>query len=71
MVVDKLVDKLKLIRLQKKITHEELSRLTGLSQKHISNVENHKAMPSIETLQKLAYGLGVQIELKLLEEQAS
>ena len=70
-MVKKLVDKLKSIRLKKKITHEKLSLLTGLSQKHISNVENHKAVPSIETLQKLAFGLGVQIDLKVLEEQAS
>jgi len=70
-MVKKLVDKLKSIRLKKKITHEKLSLLTGLSQKHISNVENHKAVPSIETLQKLAFGLGVQIDLKVLDEQAS
>lgn len=65
------VDKLKTIRLAKKMTHGELSRVTGISQKHISNIENHKAIPSIETLHKLAHGLGVEMILDLIEEQPS
>ena len=63
------VNKLKTIRLTKKITHDELSKETGISQKHISNIENHKAIPSIETLHKLANGLGVEMILDLFEKQ--
>lgn len=67
-MVREIVDKLKAIRVANKISQEELARVTGVSQKHISNIENHKDTPTIETLQKLAQGLGVEISLKLLDK---
>lgn len=66
-MIRKVVDELKAIRIASKVTHEELSKATGVSQKHISNIENHKATPTVETLQKLASGLGVEIDLTVLD----
>ncbi|MQL53628.1 helix-turn-helix domain-containing protein [Desulfofundulus thermobenzoicus] len=67
-MVKEIVDNLRAIRVANKISQEELARATGVSQKHISNIENHKDTPTIETLQKLARGLGVEISLKLLDK---
>lgn len=67
-MIKEVVDKLKAFRITSKITHEELSSMTGVSQKHISNIENHKVTPTVETLQKLAKGLGLEINLELLNE---
>lgn len=60
-----IVDELTSIRIKNKITMDELSLRSGVSQKHISNIENHRATPTIETLNKIANGLGVDIQLKI------
>ncbi|NPV72881.1 MAG: helix-turn-helix transcriptional regulator [Pelotomaculum sp.] len=70
-MIRKVVNELKTIRVNKKITHDKLSGITRISQKHISNIENHKTIPSIETLQKLARGLGVKIRIEILDESNS
>lgn len=56
---------LKKIRTEKKVTHEELSRRAGISQKHISSIENYKTKPSLETLEKLAKGLGTKLNFEI------
>lgn len=64
-MVKEIVAQLKAIRIKSKISMIELSNKTGISQKHISNIENNKATPTIETLEKLSKGLGVEIDLSL------
>ncbi|WP_373845228.1 helix-turn-helix domain-containing protein [Clostridium sp.] len=64
-MIREIVDKLTSIRIKNKMTMDELSLKSGVSQKHISNIENHKATPTVETLNKLANGLGVDIQLTI------
>lgn len=64
-MIREIVDELTSIRVKNKITMDELSLITGVSQKHISNIENHKATPTVETLNKIANGLGVDIQLTI------
>ena len=52
---------IKEIRLKKKITQEELSRKSGISESYISELENNLKMPTILTLCKLAEALEVEI----------
>jgi transcriptional regulator with XRE-family HTH domain len=62
-VIQDVVEALKNIRVEKGMTMDNLSEKTGVSQKHISNIENKKAIPTFDTLRKLAAGLDVDIEL--------
>ena len=48
-------------RAKKKISQEKLSELTGISQQHISNIENEQVNPSIELLLKIADALDVTL----------
>lgn len=52
---------IKEIRLKKKITQEELSQKSGISESYISELENNLKMPTILTLCKLAEALEVEI----------
>lgn len=45
------------------ITQKELAEKTGIAQGDISRIENGKGNPSLKTLQKLADGLGMILEL--------
>lgn len=54
--------KIRQIRTTKDITQEELAKLTGLSQKTISNIEIDKSMPSTRSLTKIADALGVSMK---------
>ena len=48
-------------RAKKKISKEKVSELTGISQQHISNIENEQVNPSIELLLKIADALDVTL----------
>ena len=48
-------------RAKKKISQEKLSDLTGISQQHISNIENEQVNPSIELLMKISDALEVTL----------
>lgn len=47
------------IRKQKKLTQEKLAEKTGLANNYISNIENNRSIPSIETLVKLCDALDI------------
>lgn len=47
------------LRKQKKLTQEKLAEKTGLANNYISNIENNRSIPSLETLVKLCDALGV------------
>ncbi len=47
------------IRKSKKITQEKLAEMTNLANNYISNIENHRSIPSLETLMKLCEALEV------------
>lgn len=64
-MLKEIINELKKERIKKGITLEELSASCGVSIKHISNIENYKSTPTIETLQKLANSLGVFINISV------
>lgn len=53
--------KLREIRLDRKLTLEEASRLTGLARSTLSKIENEQISPSFQAVQKLTAGLGIDI----------
>lgn len=46
-------------RLEKDWTLDQLAKITGLSKSYLSQIENHDKTPTIGTLTKIAYGLGL------------
>lgn len=46
-----------------KITQKELSERTGISQADISRIETGEANPSMQTMKRLAEGLGMQLRV--------
>lgn len=54
---------LKRVRLQRNFTLAELSEKAGVSISFISQVENGKNMPSVETLKQLADALHISLEV--------
>lgn len=58
-------------RIQGNITQLELSEKTGISRNYISDVENGRYVPSVETLIKLAKVLNINLNflLKVTEIQ--
>ena len=53
--------KLKSLREERDLTQEELAKLAGLPQSHISRLEGGRHSPSMKTLQKLAKALDVEV----------
>lgn len=47
------------VRKSQKITQEKLAEKTDLANNYISNIENSRSIPSLETLVKLCDALGV------------
>jgi len=47
------------IRKQRKLTQERLAEMTDLANNYISNIENGRSIPSLETLAKLCEALDV------------
>lgn len=62
----KVGDKLKMhvweLRNEKGLSLHQLADMSQLSKSHINEVENGHAMPTIDTLCKLANALGVKVE---------
>lgn len=52
---------IKPIRISKNITLAQLSRMTGISDTHINDVENNLKEPGISILVRIAYALKVDI----------
>lgn len=50
---------LRRIRLEKKLTQEELSELSGFTQQYLSTVESGQANPTIVTIYEIAIAMGV------------
>ena len=54
-------------RESKSLTQKQLSEMTGIAQGDISKIENEKANPSVQTLQRLAEGLGTTLQITFVE----
>ena len=50
-------------RHEKNITQKGLAELTGIAQADISRMENGNANPSLQTLKRLAAGLGMAVKV--------
>ena len=48
------------------LSQKELADLTGITQADISRIENGNANPSLQTLKRLASGMGMRIRLEFL-----
>ncbi len=57
-----LVLKIKEIRTEKGLTQKELSKLSGVSESYIGDLERNEKIPSIITICKLAKALEVDIK---------
>ena len=53
-----------------KLTQEELSARTGISQADISRIETGEANPSMQTMKRLAEGLGMQLRVMFVPQNA-
>lgn len=54
----------------KRLKQSEVARLTGLSRNYLSDIENGRYMPSVETISKLATCLELDLNmLKMTEIQ--
>ena len=53
-------------RKERNLTQKELSALTGITQADLSKIENGNANPSLNTLMKLANGLGKKLQVSLV-----
>ena len=63
--------RLRKLRLQKRLTQEQVGRLLGLSKASISGYENNVKLPSIEILRKLSALYGVTADYLLgLDDRA-
>lgn len=61
-----LIESIILARKEKNLTQKELSELTGISQADLSKIENGNTNPSLNTLLKLAKGLGKKLQVSLV-----
>ena len=64
-MVKEIVDRLRSERIKQRITMKELASKSSISVKHICDIENSKTTPTIDTLQKLANGLGLEIDFNI------
>lgn len=53
-------------RKKKNITQKQLAELTGIAQADISRLENGNGNPSIDTLERIAQGLGMKLKLEFV-----
>ena len=53
-------------RTSQNLTQKELSQLTGITKADLSKIENGNANPSLNTLLKLAKGLGKKLQVSLV-----
>ena len=54
-------DRLRYLREQKKLSQGDIEERTGLLRCYISRVENGHTVPAVETLEKMARALGLQL----------
>ncbi|MDP2387974.1 MAG: helix-turn-helix domain-containing protein [Bacteroidota bacterium] len=50
------------------LQQKDLAEISGVSLRTIIQIENNKGNPSIDTLNKLAQVLGVEIEFKIINK---
>ena len=61
----KIANQISLARNKKNLTQTELAKITGIHQAEISKIERGIGNPSIKTLERIAQGLELTLELFL------
>ena len=65
MHLNKIVETLKKRRIRLQVNQETLALLTGVSLRTIKQLEAGKGNPTLETIQKLADVLGLELQLEI------
>lgn len=65
MHLNNIVETLKKRRIRLQVTQETLALLTGVSLRTIKQLEASKGNPTLETIQKLADVLGLELQLEI------
>lgn len=65
MMIEQIINQLRVERHAKRWTLDDLADKSGISKKHICNIENGKTRPSMDTLSKIAEALGIKISVQL------
>ena len=60
-ITEKFGMKLKLERTKRRLSQEALAELAGLNRRTISTIETGDSVPSIETAESIANGLGIEL----------
>lgn len=60
----KIGDRIKELRKEKGFTQNELAEFSGLSRSYLSDVENSRKNPSVETVEKLAESFGMKLVIR-------
>ena len=55
-------------RKKQRLTQEELSKRTGITQADISRIENGTRNPSLDMIKRLAKGMGMRLRLEFIPE---
>ncbi len=55
-------------RKEQRLTQEELSKRTGITQADISRIENGTRNPSLDMIKRLAKGMGMRLRLEFIPE---
>ncbi len=56
--------KLRLLRVDKRLSQDKLSDLSGIERSYISNIENGKQNPSIVVINQFVNALGYNLDFK-------
>lgn len=64
-------EKLKKLRIEKNLSHEQLAKRTGLNRSTISRIESGHRNPTVETAQKISRALDFNLGTLILEETIS
>jgi len=60
--VEDVIEKIRTIRIEKKISILKLSLESGVSRSHLFYIESKKTVPSLETITKIAHAMGLQLK---------
>ena len=55
-------------RLESKLTQRELAEKTGIRQSNISRIENGTSSPTVDTLARLAAGMGKTLKIEFVAD---
>ena len=68
-VYQEIVEQIKYIRGEQKLTQKDLAGKCGLTQANISNIEKGAARPTIDSLKKIADALGKRLRIEFEDRE--